>query len=682
MDSVTLPSIMRETVSPELDTVVICAMAKSPADRFHTAGEFAAALRVIETGTGTLPSVTTSVRIGAPEQRTIHVLRERRLLQFLGAYAVSGFVALEAVDQFVGRGILPELAYSLVLIFYLAGFPATLVFSWFHGEKGRQKSPATERWLLSGVALIAVVASVVVVRSDLSGRALRLEAAESELDLRRIAVLYFEDLSSGQELGYLADGLTEAVIDNLAQVRTLDVISRNGVAQYRNADISRDSIARALRAGTIIEGSVEQLADRLRLGVRLVDGLSGADFMRTSFELPAGELLAARDSLAQEVSRLLREWLGDEIRLRERRAGTENVAAWALVQRAEKTRKDAEERVAEDDMAGATQLFQHADSLLARAQTVDAAWIEPIVLQGQIAYRNSRLAPDPLAAVDWIDVGMGHADRALGHDRNHPEALELRGTLRYFRYLLYVTPDPTEAENLLEAAREDLEAAVRVDPTLASAYSTLSHLYYQIEDDIVSALLAAQRAYEEDAYLSVAPEVLRRLFFGSYDLEQFTQARRWCAEGLDRFPEDFRFVECGLWLMTTPAVEPDVAEAWRLLDRVTALAPEPVREYQTHRAQMAVGGILARVGLADSARAVLVRSRAGAQIDPVQELTFVEAFMRTLLGDHDEAIRLLKRYMAADPGAVESDEPTGEIYWWWRDLRDHPEFEDVSAVVR
>ena len=75
-------------------------------------------------------------------------------------------------------------------------------------------------------------------------------------------------------------------------------------------------------------------------------------------------------------------------------------------------------------------------------------------------------------------------------------------------------------------------------------------------------------------------------------------------------------------------------------------------------------------------------ARAGAEIDPLQELLFVEAFMRTLLGDHDEAIQLLRRYMAADAGAFESEEVTGDIYWWWRDLRDHPEFEDVRAVAQ
>ena len=68
------------------------------------------------------------------------------MLQFLSVYAVSGFVALEVVDQFVGRAILPDLAYVLVLIFYLAGIPATLIVAWLHGEKGQQERPAVENW--------------------------------------------------------------------------------------------------------------------------------------------------------------------------------------------------------------------------------------------------------------------------------------------------------------------------------------------------------------------------------------------------------------------------------------------------------------------------------------------------------------------------------------------------------
>ncbi|HMG19191.1 MAG TPA: serine/threonine-protein kinase, partial [Gemmatimonadales bacterium] len=68
-------------------------------------------------------------------------------------------------------------------------------------------------------------------------------------DLRHVAVLYFQDLSADSSLGFLADGLTEGLIEQLSQVRTLNVVSRNGVLPFRRSELPRDSIARAVGAG-------------------------------------------------------------------------------------------------------------------------------------------------------------------------------------------------------------------------------------------------------------------------------------------------------------------------------------------------------------------------------------------------------------------------------------------------
>ncbi len=498
--------------------------------------------------------------------------------------------------------------------------------------------------------------------------------AEGGLDPRRLAVLYFEDDSPGKDLEYVADGLTEGLIDELTRVPGLTVISRNGVAPYRNADLARDSIARALGVGTLIVGSVEpEGRDRLQVTARLVEGSSGADLQRTSFVLPRADLLAIRDSALDQVAGILREGLGEEVRLRERKAGTSSVPAWALLQRAERTRKEGT-ALLRDSAAAALARLSRADSLLAEAERADPNWPEPIVLRGQIAYQRARAAetlPDLNRAVQ---EALGHAERALELAPDDPKALELRGTTHYFHWILHVTPDPQAAARELAGAKQDLEKAVQIDPTLASAYSTLSHLYYQT-DDVPSALLAAQKAYEQDAYLSAANDVLWRLFLGSYDLEQFTQAQRWCQEGARRFPGYYRFTECQLWLMTTPAVESEPKRAWELLGRVDSLTPEAERAAIHHRAMMVVGGALARAGLKDSARHVLVAARGGHEVDPNQELLSFEAFARTLLGDDDEAIDLLKRYVAANhPFKAGAD-----VHWWWRRLQANPRFRELEV---
>src|SRR5947207_709160 len=170
-------------------------------------------------------------------------------------------------------------------------------------------------------------------------------SAGGSLAPNRVAVLYFNDASRDSSLRYLADGVTESLIDQLSAIRALDVISRNGVAPFRGRDIPRDSIARALDAGTLVEGEVEPVGTRARVTIRLVDGASGADVgRRQSFELPVDAPLAIRDSLVNQAAILLRERLGDEVQLREQHASTKNVAAWSLVQRAERLRKDADAR--------------------------------------------------------------------------------------------------------------------------------------------------------------------------------------------------------------------------------------------------------------------------------------------------------------------------------------------------
>lgn len=599
-------------------------------------------------------------------------IKKRRVFQFLGGYIAAGFLVLEAVDQVVGHGILPGIAYPIVLIFYLTGIPGTAVLAWFHGERGPQRPPALEIWLQLALLVVALGATFLVIRDYRAEQVV----VESELDPRRVAVLYFEDNSDDADLGYLADGLTEALIDQLSRVRTLDVISRNGVAPFRDSDLPRDSIASLLAAGSLIQGSVESTDGQVRVTARLVDGASGVDLERESFRVSTDQLVEARDSVAADVANLLRRRLGEEVRLREQRAATSSTDAWVLVQRAERLRKEALDLARRDTDAGLAELAR-ADSTLMSAELTDPSWVEPVLLRARVALNRASLTEGPFEARDWIEAGVEHAQRALEMDPGNADALALRGRLRYAHWNLRITSDPQEWEDLLVQARRDLEAAVEADPAMAEAHIALSYLYYQ-EKDVPAALLAARSAYEEDAYLEDVESILGRLFWGSFDLEQFQQARRWCSEAANRFPQNGNFILCQLWLMATPALPPDADLAWQLQERARAVAPEARREYRALEAQILVAGALARAGLADSARSVLqeVRRAATAQVDPTQELLGIEAYVRILLGDEDEAIDLIKRYIAANPD--HGFQRAVGTAWYWRELRDHPRFNEIS----
>jgi TolB-like protein len=496
------------------------------------------------------------------------------------------------------------------------------------------------------------------------------------LDPHRVAVMYFQDFGAQDSMSYLAEGLTEGLIHQLGEVQTLDVISPNGVAQFRGDSTPPDSVARALSAGTLVQGGVERRGSKIRISVRLVDGASGTDYKRASFERPAGDLLQIQDSLVQEVAGLIRSRLGEEFKVREQRGSTANPQAWILVQRAEQARKRAEASFATaDSSASVERSFAQADSLYLQAEAADPRWPVPLVGRATIAYRRSRLAgQDPVAAKPLVDGGTRLADSALALSPQDPDALEVRGTLRYWGWLLGLEPEPAAAKRLLAAAQADLERATKVRPAQAGAWAILSHLYNQTGGE-TDAQLAARRAYEEDAYLSNADQVLSRLFLASYDLGQFVDAVHWCEEGQRRFPGDFKFVSCRLWLMTTKAQPPDVPLAWRLADSLTRLAPAPRREFETRKAHMAVAATLARQGLADSARRVAEHARGDPDIDPTRDLMYMDAFVQTLLDAHDDAIKSLKVYLVANPDRRSS--LADDSGWWFRALQDDPKFKEL-----
>src|SRR6266487_4251221 len=160
--------------------------------------------------------------------------------------------------------------------------------------------PRRRRWSRrSSIIAAAVIALVVVAgRLVIVGGGRGGPPATGALDSRRVAVLYFSDLSRDSSLGHVAAGLTEGLITELQKVHALSVVSANGVAPFRGKEdsLSPDSIARALRASTLVDGSVEPVGDRVRVNVRLVDGTSGADVgERASFTLPGNQLLRVRD---------------------------------------------------------------------------------------------------------------------------------------------------------------------------------------------------------------------------------------------------------------------------------------------------------------------------------------------------------------------------------------------------
>jgi eukaryotic-like serine/threonine-protein kinase len=466
----------------------------------------------------------------------------------------------------------------------------------------------------------------------------------SGLDPTHIAVLYFDTGAPDSALKWVADGLTEDLIDQLGQVEALSVISANGVRPYRDTPVPPDSIARALSVGTLVSGTVAGSLDRPRVTVRLIEP-DGRQVDSRTIEAEGGDILTLRGELAQQVAAFLRQQLGKEITLRELRSGSD-ARAWVQVQRAEDLRHDAQALYRAGDTVAAGRTFAAADSLLQLAQRLDADWVQPTVLRGWIATDRIRLADarTDLAIAKWAPVGLALADQALNRRPGYLPALELRGTLRLERWLY----SDQARRGDLEAAERDLRvAAAPENPNHARARSTLAMLLWW-QGSFAEAHLVAQRAYQEDAFLTDAAGVLYQLYVTSVVLHRWDSASEWCGQGYRRFPDQWVFSLCRLTLLSLPTGKPpDVNRAWELVAEMKRVTAPSEWETLAPRWSMVVAGVLARAGLRDSARQVLTAARKAAAGDP--ELDIYEADVRVVLGEHDSALRLLERYVAYSP---------------------------------
>ncbi len=117
-----------------------------------------------------------------------------------------------------------------------------------------------------------------------------------------LAVLPLTNLSGDPEQEYFADGMTEALIAELAKLRELKVISRTSVMQYKGAQQPLPEIAQALGVRGIVEGSVLQDADKIRITVQLIDGTSDSHLWAESYTRDARDVLSLQSEVARGIA--------------------------------------------------------------------------------------------------------------------------------------------------------------------------------------------------------------------------------------------------------------------------------------------------------------------------------------------------------------------------------------------
>ena len=158
------------------------------------------------------------------------------------------------------------------------------------------------------------------------------EAAPTE---KSIAVLPFENISANKDDAYFADGVQDEILNNLAKIAQLKVISRTSVMQYR-ADTKRDlrQIANVLGVANVLEGAVRRNGNRVRVSTELIDAHNDTTIWADSYDRDLSDIFAIQSEVAQTIAAKLTVTLSPEEKRHIEKKPTENLEAYDLYLRA------------------------------------------------------------------------------------------------------------------------------------------------------------------------------------------------------------------------------------------------------------------------------------------------------------------------------------------------------------
>jgi TolB-like protein len=461
-------------------------------------------------------------------------------------------------------------------------------------------------------------------------------------------VLLFNDDTRSSDLAWVAQSLTNSIIATLVTVPALHTFAMSSVRPWQERLPSIRAIADSLGAEWLVSGFVALRGGNVVVTAELADSM-GRRLDQREASRPLGEELLLIEATVQDVTVMLRERIGQELRIKRWQAGTSSAAAFQLVQLANRETGDADVLAAGRDPFRSAVALGRADSLLGVATRTDPRWADPLVERAWVAHRIARQAfgtgagRDSVASV--LARARGYADRAVTLGTEPARSREVRGVIAHSQWILLAPhPDSSSEARLIADAESDLLFATTTDTTLARALNALSSLHFVL-GRFDEARLAAERALAADAYLDDSGEMVNRIFTITFEAGDDARARRSCDEIGRRFPGTWFVARCELLLMGwSPGATGDTARARQLVAAATEAIPPVVRPAIKGQLDVLLAGVLARSGDRAGAAALLGAANPGGTDFARLQL---EAGVRVLLGEHDLAMQEVLAYIEA-----------------------------------
>jgi TolB-like protein/Flp pilus assembly protein TadD len=279
------------------------------------------------------------------------------------------------------------------------------------------------------------------------------------LPAKSIAVLPFENIGADKDDTYFADGVQDEILNNLAKVAQLKVISRTSVMQYR-ADTKRDlrQIANALGVANVLEGTVRRDGKHIRVSAELIDARNDNMVWADSFDRDLTDIFAIQGEVAQTIARKLAATLSPEEKKSIEAKPTDNLESYDLYLRAEKLISTATASL----FIGNFEMSLHeAIDLLERAVKLDPKFAR--------AYCKETEAQDLIyTGYDPVPTRRAFADAAIESAlRLQPDLPEVHLTYAFHLY---------DAHRDYERAKVQLAIAQRGLPNSAAAMALEAYM--------------------------------------------------------------------------------------------------------------------------------------------------------------------------------------------------------------
>ena len=153
-------------------------------------------------------------------------------------------------------------------------------------------------WTIAGVLCVLFVVALTLGPRGTRSRVL----GTSPPTIHSLAVLPLQSLSDDPKQEYFAEGITDALITDLAQINALRVVSRTTIMRYGHPDKPLPQIARELNADGIVEGTVQRSGDHVRITAQLIYGSSDQHLWANSFERDVKDVLDLQNTVANEIA--------------------------------------------------------------------------------------------------------------------------------------------------------------------------------------------------------------------------------------------------------------------------------------------------------------------------------------------------------------------------------------------